>query len=312
MLGNPWNGLFLIMKRRESIQLLTSLGLLPLLSAAIADDTMAKRAIPKTGEQLPVIGLGTWETFDIDKSPQELSQLKDLLKVLIDKGGKVADTSPMYGFAERNLGKLSNDLSINDKLFIATKVWTQGKDKGIDQMNNSFSMVKRKKMDLMQIHNLVDWQTHLKTLREWKEKGKIRYIGITHYLESSYPELEKIMNDEPIDFLQVNYNLTDRKADQRLLPLAKEKKIAVIISQPFNVGKLFKQVENKKLPTWAADFDCKSWAQFFLKFILSHPAVTCTIPGTSTAVHMQDNVMAGFGKLPDEKQRQLMIKEINK
>jgi diketogulonate reductase-like aldo/keto reductase len=307
------NRLFLFMQRRESLQLLAALGLSPLLSiGATNKDSMITRSIPKTGEKLPVIGLGTWETFDIDKSTQEINQLKAVLQQLTDKGGKVADTSPMYGFAERNLGSLSKDLEINDKLFIATKVWTQGKEKGIEQMNNSFSMLKRKQIDLMQIHNLVDWQTHLKTLREWKEKGKIRYIGITHYLESSYSQLEKIIETEPIDFLQVNYNLTNRQADQRLLPLAKEKKVAVIISQPFNVGKLFQQVERKKLPGWAIDFDCKSWAQFFLKFIVSHPSVTCTIPGTGTADHMLDNLIAGFGKLPDATQRQLMIKEINK
>jgi diketogulonate reductase-like aldo/keto reductase len=301
------------MQRRESLQLLAALGLSPLLSVAATNaDTMITRTIPKTGERLPIVGIGTWETFDIDNSAQEMNHLKAVLQQLVDKGGKVADTSPMYGFAERNLGRLSTNLNINDKLFIATKVWTQGREKGIEQMNNSFSMLKRKQIDLMQIHNLVDWQTHLKTLREWKEKGKIRYIGITHYLESSYSELEKIISTEPIDFLQVNYNLTNRQADQRLLPLAKEKKVAVIISQPFNVGKLFQQVKGKNLPGWAADFDCKSWAQFFLKFIISHPSVTCTIPGTSTADHMLDNLMAGFGKLPDEKQRQLMIKEISK
>jgi diketogulonate reductase-like aldo/keto reductase len=301
------------MNRRESIQLLAALGLSPILPAvAITNETMMKKDIPKTGEQLPVIGLGTWETFDIDKSPQEMAQLKELLQLMVGKGGKVADTSPMYGFAERNLGKLSADLTINDKLFIATKVWTEGKTKGIEQMNNSFSMLKRKQIDLMQIHNLVDWQTQLSTLKEWKEKGKIRYIGVTHYQESAYKDLEKIINTEPIDFLQINYNITNRQADQRLLPLAREKKVAVIISQPFNVGKLFDQVKGKKLPAWAADFDCKSWAQFFLKFIISHPAVTCTIPATSSPEHMNDNTLAGFGKLPDEKQRQLMIKEMTR
>jgi diketogulonate reductase-like aldo/keto reductase len=301
------------MNRRESIQLLAALGLSPILpTVATPNETMIKREIPKTGEQLPIIGLGTWETFDIDKSAQEMSQLKELLQLMINKGGKVADTSPMYGFAERNLGMLGTDLGLNDKLFIATKVWTQGKAKGIEQMNNSFSMLKRKQMDLMQIHNLVDWQTHMSTLREWKEKGKIRYIGITHYQESAYKDLEKILNTEPIDFLQINYNITNRQADQRLLPLAREKKVAVIISQPFNVGKLFDQVKGKKLPAWVADFDCKSWAQFFLKFIISHPAVTCTIPATSSPEHMNDNILAGFGKLPDEKQRQLMIKEMTR
>jgi diketogulonate reductase-like aldo/keto reductase len=299
------------MKRRESLQHLAALGLLPLIpNAMLPDDKIAIRPIPKTGEQLPVVGLGTWETFDVDKNEQDIRLLRETLKVLIDKGGKVADTSPMYGFAEKTLGKLSTELELNNKLFIATKVWTQGKEKGIVQMNNSFELLQRKQIDLMQIHNLVDWQTHLKTLRDWKEKGKIRYIGVTHYLESSYKELESILKTESIDFLQVNYNLNDRQADQRLLPLAQEKKVAVIVSQPFGYGKLFQLVKGKPLPVWAAEFDCKTWAQFFLKFIISHPAVNCAIPGTSNPDHMIDNVSAGYGKLPDEKQREKMIAEL--
>ncbi len=300
------------MKRRESLQHLAALGLLPLIpSSAFKTDKMATRSIPKTGEQLPVVGVGTWETFDVDKNARDLHLLKETLKVLTDKGGKVADTSPMYGFAEKTLGNLSSDLELNSKLFLATKVWTQGKEKGIEQMNNSFALLQRKQIDLMQVHNLVDWQTHLKTLHNWREKGKIRYIGVTHYQESAYKDLENILKTESIDFLQVNYNLSDRTADQRLLPLAQEKKVAVIISQPFGYGKLFQQVKGKTLPTWASEIECRTWAQFFLKFILSHPAVTCTIPGTANPEHMLDNVTAGFGKLPNEKQRALMIKELN-
>lgn len=297
------------MKRRETLHRLAALSLLPLLpDTLLFNDKIATRAIPKSGEQLPIVGVGTWETFDVDKNAQDMKLLRETLKTLTDKGGKVADTSPMYGFAEKNLGKLSSDLELNSKLFIATKVWTSGKDKGIAQMNNSFELLQRKQIDLMQVHNLIDWQTHLKTLREWKEKGKIRYIGVTHYQESAYNELENILKTEPIDFLQVNYNINDRAADQRLLPLAKEKNIAVITSQPFGYGKLFQLTKGKTLPAWASDFDCKSWAQFFLKFNLSHSAVTCVIPGTGNPVHMLDNVTAGFGKFPDEKQRQMMIK----
>ncbi|HEY5824386.1 MAG TPA: aldo/keto reductase [Cyclobacteriaceae bacterium] len=301
------------MNRRESLQHLAALGLLPLMpSSLLNSDKIATRPIPKTGEQLPIVGVGTWETFDVDKNAQDLQLLRDLLKVLTDKGGKIADTSPMYGFAEKTLGDLSTELELNNKMFLATKVWTQGKEKGIEQMNNSFALLQRKQIDLMQVHNLMDWQTHLKTLRDWKEKGKIRYIGITHYQESAYGELENILRTEPIDFLQVNYNVNDRVADQRLFPLAQEKKVAIITSQPFGYGKLFQRVKGKSVPTWASEFDCKTWAQFFLKFNLSHPAVTCVIPGTANPDHMLDNIMAGFGKLPNEKQREMMIKELSK
>jgi len=300
------------MNRRESLQHIAALGLLPLMPSSILNgDQIATRAIPKTGEQLPIVGVGTWETFDVDKNARDLQLLRELLKVLTDKGGKVADTSPMYGFAEKTLGALSTELELNSKMFFATKVWTQGKEKGIEQMNNSFALLQRKQIDLMQVHNLVDWQTHLKTLRDWKEKGKIRYIGITHYQESAYKELENILKTEPIDFLQVNYNLNDRVADQRLFSLAQEKKVAIITSQPFGYGKLFQQVKGKTLPAWAAEFDCKTWAQFFLKFNLSHPAVTCVIPGTANPNHMLDNITAGFGKLPNEKQRERMIQELS-
>jgi diketogulonate reductase-like aldo/keto reductase len=236
--------------------------------------------------------------------------LKEVLATLDRKGGKVVDTSPMYGFSEKNVGKLSTDLGINQNLFLATKVWTTGKERGIEQMNNSLSLMKREKLDLMQIHNLVDWKTHIKTLREWKEKGKIKYIGITHYQPSAYAEMESIMNSEPLDFIQVNYNIAERESSERLLPLAQEKKIAVIISQPFGVGKLFRRVQDKKLPSWASEFDCNSWAQFFLKYVASHPAVTCVIPGTGNPEHMLDNIQAAYGRLPDEKQRERMVKEV--
>ncbi len=300
------------MNRRHSLKLLASLGLLPVAGThAWHQASMMKRNIPGTNEQLPVVGVGTWETFDVTASQVTLlNELKEVLRVLNEKGGSVVDSSPMYGFAERNVGQLSAELSINKKLFLATKVWTQGRDQGISQMNKSLELMRRSQIDLLQIHNLVDWATHLKTLREWKEKAKVRYIGITHYQTDAYPEMEKIMRSEPIDFIQVNYNVLDRESANRLLPLAQEKKIGVIISQPFGYGKLFQRVKNKTLPAWAAAFDCQSWAQFFLKFILAHPAVTCVIPGTSNPIHMADNVGAGFGRLPDAKQLEKMVKEL--
>lgn len=300
------------MTRREYLHRMAAVGLLPALSSWIKmDDTLIKRTIPGTGESLTAIGIGTWETFDVDSSHvPEIEQLREVLAILVSKGGSVIDSSPMYGFSEQNVGTLSTEAGFNNKLFIATKVWTSGKENGIQQMKESLQYLKRSKIDLMQIHNLVDWKTHIKTLREWKEKGTIRYMGITHYRENAYAEMESIMKSEPIDFIQVNYNLADRKSGERLLPLAAEKNIGVIISQPFGYGKLFDQVKSRALPEWAAEFDCKSWAQFFLKYIISHPAVTCAIPGTGQPAHMLDNIQAAYGRLPDEAMRQKMVKVI--
>jgi diketogulonate reductase-like aldo/keto reductase len=264
-----------------------------------------------TGEAIPVVGLGTWQTFDVGNQPEAQNPLKEVLQTLINNGGKVLDSSPMYGRSEKVVGDLSTELSLNQKLFMATKVWTSGKEQGIRQMNESFSLLQRKQVDLMQIHNLVDWQTHLKTLREWKEQKKIRHIGITHYTESAYSLIESILKNHPVDFLQINYNLVSRKAEERLFPLAMEKNVSVLINRPFEEGALFNKVKGKELPAWAIEFDCNSWGQFFLKFILSHPAVTCVIPGTSKPHHMADNAMAGFGRLPDEGQRHRMIAAIN-
>ena len=272
--------------------------------------TMLKRKIPSSGELLPVIGLGTWQTFDAGDDATLREPLKDVLKTLLDKGGSVVDSSPMYGSSEKVVGDLSTELSLNSKLFIATKVWTTGKDEGIAQMNRSFNLLQRKQLDLMQIHNLVDWQVHLKTLRDWKEQGRVRYLGITHYTESAYSKIEDILKNNAVDFLQINYSMLSRTAEQRLFPLAKEKGIAVIINQPFEEGALFQRVKGKTLPAWTSEFDCSSWGQFFLKFIVSHPAVTCVIPGTSKPHHMADNAGAGFGKLPDENQRQQMLRFI--
>jgi diketogulonate reductase-like aldo/keto reductase len=263
-----------------------------------------------TGEKIPVVGLGTWQTFDVGTKAEYTNPLKEVLKTLIDKGGKVVDSSPMYGKSEKVVGDLSTELSLNNKLFIATKVWTSGKDQGIKQMNESFRLLKRKQIDLLQIHNLVDWQTHLKTLREWKAQNKIRYIGITHYTESAYDQVEQILKNHPVDFLQINYSLMSRRAEERLFPLAQEKKVSVLINRPYEEGALFNRVQGKELPAWAKEFDCTSWGQFFLKFILSHPAVTCVIPGTSKPHHMADNAMAGYGRLPDVAERRKMVKLI--
>ncbi len=302
------------MQRRKSLGYLTAMGaspwLTPLQSLVAAQASVMKRKIPSTGEMLPIVGVGTWQTFDVGTSPAERSPLKEVLKTLLEKGGTVIDSSPMYGRSEGVVGELSTELGINEKLFVATKVWTSGRQSGIDQMNRSFSLLRRETIDLMQIHNLVDWRTHLATLRSWKTDGKIRYLGITHYTESSYDNIEQILKTEKLDFLQINYSIVSRKAQERILPLAQDEGVAVIINQPYEGGSLFRSIRDKELPEYAKEFDCNSWGQFFLKFILSHPAVTCVIPGTDNPSHMIDNMGAGFGKLPDQEMRKKMIGEV--
>ena len=266
-----------------------------------------KRTIPSGNEKIPVIGLGTWQTFDVDNSVEERTALSEVLKALVAKGASVIDSSPMYGASETVVGDLSSELKIREKLFLATKVWTSGKEDGIKQMNESFRKLKTTKMDLMQVHNLIDVNTHLKTLRDWKDSGKIKYFGITHYVASAYAELGRLIKNEKPDFVQFNYNISAREAERELLPLAKDKGVAVIINRPFEEGALFSSVKGKSLPAWAKDYEINSWGQFFLKFIISHPAVTCVIPGTSKVKHLEDNMGAGFGTIPDETGRNKMI-----
>jgi diketogulonate reductase-like aldo/keto reductase len=270
------------------------------------DKPINKRPIPVSGEMIPVIGLGTWRTFDAGNSKEKRMALLEVLKTLVAKGASIIDSSPMYGSSETVVGDLSQQLNIRSKLFLATKVWISGKEEGIQQMNESFQKMKTEKMDLMQVHNLVDVNSHLKTLRAWKDQGKIRYFGITHYVPSVYPELIRLIKTEKPDFVQFCYNIATRDAEKKLLPLAKEKGIAVLINRPFEEGNLFNVVKGHPLPPWAKEYDITSWAQFFLKFIISHPAVTCTIPGTSKALHLEENIGAGTGKLPDEKTRNKM------
>lgn len=267
---------------------------------------IGRRVIPVSGETIPAIGLGTWRTFDAGNSEQRRVALLEVLKTLTRNGASVIDSSPMYGSSETVVGELAQKLAIRPKLFLATKVWTNGKEDGIRQMNDSLRKMKAGKMDLMQVHNLVDVHTHLKTLRSWKEQEKIRYFGITHYMPSIYAELIRLVKNEKPDFVQCCYNIATREAEKELLPLAKEKGVAVLINRPFEEGNLFSVVEGHSLPSWAKEYDINNWAQFFLKFILSHPAVTCVIPGTSKASHLEENLGAASGKLPDEKARNKM------
>ena len=268
---------------------------------------MNSRTIPSSNEKIPVVGLGTWQTFDVGNSEAERAPLKEVLKILIEHGGSLIDSSPMYGRSEKVVGDLTTELQLKSKIFEATKVWTSGKDEGIRQMNTSMQLMQANPIELMQIHNLVDWKTHLKTLKKWKSEKKIKYIGITHYHSGGYSEMENIMKNEKIDFIQINYNLAVREAAERILPLAKDKGIAVLINRPYEGGSLFRKVKNKTFPSWAEEFDATTWGQFFLKFILANEAVTCVIPGTSKAKHMRDNVQAGFGKLPTAEHQSRMI-----
>ena len=274
---------------------------------ASESSTMLMRAIPSSGEKLPVIGLGTWRTFDVDLTPDNRKQLEDVLALFVKLGGRVIDSSPMYGRAEQVIGDLTATLGIRDKLFLATKVWTRGKENGIKSMERSMALLRTKRIDLMQVHNLVDVNTHLPTLREWKNEGRIRYLGITHYESGAFDDVEKIMWSEKLDFLQINYSLMEREAEERVLPLAQERGVAVIANRPFGGGDLFARARAKQLPDWAAEFDCRSWAQFFLKWIVAHPAVTCAIPATNKARHLEDNMQGAIGQLPDAKMRQRTV-----
>jgi aryl-alcohol dehydrogenase-like predicted oxidoreductase len=269
------------------------------------------RAIPSSGEKLPAIGLGTWQAFDVDLTSGNRKQLGDVLSLFVKLGGKVIDTSPMYGRAEDVIGDLTATLGIRDKTFLATKVWTRGKENGIKSMDRSMALLRTKRIDLMQVHNLVDVQTQLATLREWKEQGRIRYLGITHYEAGAFADVEKIMRAEKLDFVQINYSLMEREAEQRLLPLAQERGIAVIVNRPFGGGDLFGRTRSKPLPDWAAEFDCHSWAQFFLKWIVANSAVTCAIPATDKPHHLKDNMSGGIGRLPDAKIRKRMVELVS-
>ncbi len=290
-------------RRRE---LLGALAGLALMEAASAKEALLVRAIPSSGEQLPVIGIGTWQTFDVGGDAAARAPLKEVLRAFFDGGGRVVDSSPMYGSSESVVGDLCSELGICAPLFLATKVWTRGREAGVREMQRSIERMRAGRMDLMQVHNLLDVETHTQTLREWKAQKRVRYIGITHYTASAYAEVERWLKTKQYDFLQINYSLAESASEQRLLPLALELGVAVIANRPFAEGSMFRRVRGKPLPPWAAELGIASWAQYFLKWILSHPAVTCAIPGTGKPEHMADNLAAGLGALPDEAQRRRM------
>jgi diketogulonate reductase-like aldo/keto reductase len=267
---------------------------------------MLTRPIPASSEPLPILGLGTWQAFDIGTERAPLEQRKDVLRLLIAAGGKVIDASPMYGRAEAAVGSLLAELRAHDRAFLATKVWTSGHLAGLAQMQASLAKLQTPVIDLMQIHNLVDWSTHLATLRAWREKKTFRYIGITHYTDAALDELGNVIRAEPVDFAQFAYSIGARAAERRLLPLCAERGVGVIVNRPFGTGSLFDRARGKALPEWAWELGCASWSQFFLKYILGHPAVTCAIPATSRPDHMRDNLAAAIGRLPDASERKRM------
>lgn len=255
---------------------------------------------------MPVIGLGTSGVFNAT-SATEREPLEQVVAMLAKLGGKLVDTAPAYGQAETVTGEIATKLKLHDKLFLATKVGTTGKTEGIQQMERSLQLLGKKPVDLIQVHNLTDWEVQLANLNDWKKQGRIRYTGITASRLSAHADIVRALEKERVDFVQINYSLMEREAEERILPLAKERGVAVLINRPFGRGDLFGRVREKPLPEWAAEIDCKSWAQFFLKWIVAHPAVTCVIPATSKPHHMEDNLHGGLGRLPDEKMRRRMV-----
>jgi diketogulonate reductase-like aldo/keto reductase len=286
--------------------LLGALAGLAVTRAARGTEIMHTRTIPSSGETLPVIGLGTWQTFDVGGNGAARAPLKEVLQALHDAGGRVVDSSPMYGSSESVVGDLCTELGICEPLFLATKVWTSGREEGIRQMQRSVERMRAGRVDLMQVHNLVDVEAHSATLLEWKKQKRVRYVGITHYTASSHREVERWLKTKRYDFVQVNYSLEEREAEDRLLPLAQQLGVAVMINRPFATGGMFRRTRGKPLPPWAAQLGIESWAQYFLKWIVSHPAVTCAIPATSKPAHMRDNAGAGHGVLPDAGLRRRM------
>lgn len=299
------------MKRRDAICTLASAAAgVALALPAAAAPAMLMRRVPSSGEMLPVIGMGTWQTFNVGSKASDRLALENVLREFVELGGRVLDSSPMYGMAEKVAGDLAAKLGVRDKLFIATKVWTYGKEAGMRQMEESMAKLRAKPIDLMQVHNMQDIETHLPTLRELKRNGIVRHIGVTHYTAGAHDKVARLIAAEALDFIQINYSAGEREAERRLLPLARERGVAVIASRPFVGGDVFQRLRSKPLPAWSRDIGCTSWAQLLLKFVVSHPAITCAIPATSKVIHLRENMQAGIGPMPDEKQRAMIVKAI--
>jgi diketogulonate reductase-like aldo/keto reductase len=305
------------MNRREALRTLAmgALALRPgrdMLGAVMAEEKASPiltRPIPASGEALPVIGLGTWQTFDVGSGASERAPLEEVLREFAALGGKLLDSSPMYGRSEEVAGDLMTKLALRPKLFVATKVWISGQREGVTQMRDSLRKLRADPIDLLQVHNLLDVAAHLETLRAWKRDGRVRYVGVTHYTASGAEAVAKLIATEAVDFVQINYSVGERDAERRLLPLARERKIAVIANRPFGGGDLLRGLRTKPLPGWAQEIGCASWAQVLLKFVISHPALTCAIPATSKVEHLRDNMRAAVGPLPDEALRARIARE---
>jgi diketogulonate reductase-like aldo/keto reductase len=295
--------------RRTAVKLMATaaaVAIAPATVTAVATATMATRKAPGSGEAIPVIGMGSSNTFDVGSAATERAPLVEVLRGLVAGGGTVIDTSPMYGRAETVIGDLVHELGLRSRLWLATKVWTRDRAAGAAQIGQSYARLRTERLELLQIHNLLDWREHVPTIRALQESGKLRYSGVTHYRADAHAELERVLGAERFDWLQVNYSLAEPEAAARLLPLCRDEGIAVMVNRPFADGALFDRVRGKPLPSWAAELGCASWGQFFLRWIASHPAVTCIIPATSKPRHMEDNLAAGLAPLPDEAQRRRM------
>ena len=296
--------------RRRFLQSTAGIGLVAALGPGglrADSEALNRRAIPASGRRIPVIGMGTYQTFDVASDDgAAIERLTRVLEAFHAGGGRVVDSSPMYGRSERMVGLVAERLGIADELFMATKVWTRGRDEGIEQMRRSRERMGGGRLELLQVHNLVDLRTHLDTLRAWRDEGRVQYIGVTHYTDSSHDRLAELVEREPIDFVQFNYNIAARNAERRLLPAAADNGVATLINEPFESGRLFSRVRGAELPAWTGDLGIRTWAQFFLKFIAGHPAVTCAIPATGDPEHAADNIGAARGPLPNDKQRARM------
>jgi len=298
------------MNRRDAVKTLVAAGAGAAMGASLmsSESGPAKitRPVPKSGERIPVIGLGTSRVFDVGAAASERAAVTSVLEALVAAGGRVVDSSPMYGRAEGVVGEIVAAAGLRGSLFLASKVWTTGQQAGAEQVETTLRRMGVDRMDLMQVHNLVDVKTQLATLRKLKEAGRIRYVGVSHWIASAHAELEQTLREEELDFVQLNYSIVEREAEARLLPLAIDRGVAVLVNRPFARGGLFDKVKGKPLPDWAASFDAATWGQFFLKFVVSQKAVTCAIPATAKVEHLRDNMAAGVGRLPDEATRERM------
>jgi diketogulonate reductase-like aldo/keto reductase len=304
------------MNRREALRRIGTAGALAALPAStgsfaqVNPGSILTRPIPSSGEALPAIGLGTWQTFDVGPSTAERAPLAEVLEAFAAAGGRVIDSSPMYGRSEEVAGDLAASLASKAKLFVATKVWTSGRQEGIRQMEDSMRKLRVKTLDLMQVHNLLDVDTHLDTLEGWKRDARVRYIGVTHYTASGAEEVARVIERRKVDFVQINYSVAERAAEKRLLPLARDRGVAVIANRPFAGGEMFRKVRGKPVPDWAREIDCGTWAQLMLKFVVSHPAITCAIPASAKVEHTRDNMQGGYGRMPDPGMREAIAAQI--